>query len=173
MRLKYSYLFLNKANTKKLIDFFNRQQGRAGRFWIPSWIRDVKFTAGFDAADFIVPIEDIDYTNTWQLNKIQGRYLFVLWPDNTYRISKIVSAPTPATLQLKTPLGVTCTAAEAATLMVCFLYFVRFDNDELELTYHTMGVAETELTFKTLHGEKEDILAVTTSSSTTSTTTQP
>jgi hypothetical protein len=171
LRLTHSHLLMTKAATKTLIDFFNTQQGRYGRFWVPSWVRDVKFTAGFNAGDTVVTVENIDYENTWKANRILGRYLFVLFPDNSYVISKINKAPTPTTLQLKTPLGVACTADEAAALFACFLYFVRFDVDELELTYHTAAVAETELTFKTLHGEEEDALSVTTTSTTTTTST--
>lgn len=177
IRLAYSYLLEDITKIKDTIDFFNNKCGRFTPFFIPSWIRDVKISAAFSDTDNIITIEDIDYQTTWQSNKALGRHLFILWPDGTYVCRKIYKAITATTLQLNQAIGVACTEDEAAGLFCCFLYFVRFDIDELEINYQTLDVAECELTFQSLNLTRDGsasqcvIVTTTTSSTTTSSST--
>jgi len=72
------------------------------------------------------------------------------FPDNTEIQRKIISEPTSTELTLDSTLGIACTAAELPFLTISFLYFVRFDIDQLAIVYHTDSSASVKATFKTL-----------------------
>lgn len=164
---KFGYQFWSKAGIQDMMDFFDGKLGRYGHFWMPSWRQDVVVNTPIDAADTSLAIEDIKYDDYWLPNAVDGRFLALIFPDDEIVYRKVISTAGGGTvLNLDGPVGKDCPAGELGMLMVCFLYLVRFDADELEMRYESDSVASCELSFKSVGTE----MTTTTTSTTTTTT---
>jgi hypothetical protein len=153
-RLRASYTGLSRAEIADVSNFFDDKRGRLRPFWIPSWQADIRVVTPFKFDEITIEIEDCEYPTFWLPNKIIGRFLFFEWPDWGYKLQKVMAADdthiTCGTMNRD------CSAAELPFLMVSFLYFVRFDIDELEINYIQPGVGDMELTFKTVYMELDE-----------------
>lgn len=162
IRTKFGWSFYNRSDAFELVKFFDECSGRWENFWYPSWMDDVVLTAPFSSADTTLNIEDIEWTTYWSNTKATGRYLYVLLPDGTEIIRKILSAPTDTTIQVDAAMGTTITST--AGVICSFLYMGRFNRDEMTLVYYTeQGYMETILEMATL----QDVTGTTTTTSTT------
>ena len=150
------WTFESRAAAYNLLKFFDEQRGRWGNFWYPSWMDDVVLTAPFDSIDTVLEIEDIEWTTYWSNTKANGRYLYVLLPDGTEIIRKIISAPSDTQITVDSAMGTTITSTDG--VICCFLYMGRFNNDELTLEYASEGYIATRLMLATL----QDITGTTT-----------
>ena len=108
-------------------------------------------TAAFGSGDNHLHIENIDYLSYW-LNTGAGTYITLLFPDGT-RVNKQVTNASPTTLTLDGTIGKACSSSSLDRLLVSFLLFGRFGQDEIEVGYLTDGVGKTNLTFQTLFSE--------------------
>lgn len=156
IRTKHLHTFATRADAYELVKFFDEQRGRLGNFWYPSWSDDVVLTSPFSSSDTVLNIEDIEWESYWSDTKANGRYLYVLLPNGTEIIRKILSAPSDTTLQVDSAMGTTITST--AGVICCFLHMGRFHKDELVLNYFSEGVIETALQMATL----QDIRGTTT-----------
>jgi hypothetical protein len=139
-----------------LVKFFDECSGRWSNFWYPSWMDDIVLTATFSDSDTTLSIEDIEWVEYWSTTKANGRYLYVLLPDGTEIIRKILSAPSDTSILVDAAMGTTITSLSG--VIACFLYMGRFNSDELTLKYFTEGYAETQLELATL----QDVTGTTT-----------
>jgi len=165
------YLFSTRADLWSLVNFFDARLGRTESFWSPTWTRDVVITDGFLDTDATLVISDIDYQQTWRNFPITGRFLYIEWPDQSYVIVSI-QEDAAGTLTLAGPIGKACALADVGGLFACFLFLVRFEQDEIEIKYYTDTVASCEITFATdgVTGYIDESITVTSTSTTTSTT---
>jgi hypothetical protein len=152
-RLEMDLVPDSPAAIKTVADFFDDRKGRLKPFWASSWQADIKVVGSFDAEATVIDIEDVDYETTWLDNDVDGRYLAFRWPDGTFVYRKVVDAPTATTIELDEAIGRAASDADIAGLLVSFLYFMRFDHDEIEIQYYTSHVAKIRLTMKSVAEE--------------------
>ena len=157
IRMRATWTGLERASIWALREFFMSRAGRFGRFWMPSWHEDVRVTAAFDSAAQTLAIADIDYAASWLPNDCTGRHLLFLFPDGTMACRWVSAAPTATTITLDSAIGTTVTAGELGRLRVCFLYFCRFDMDEIEFAHHCADAASAQLTMATIPHEAPEI----------------
>ena len=153
------YNFYNRADLYELVKLFDEKCGQWGEFWYPSWQDDVVITTPFDSADTVLDVEDIEWDSYWKDNKILGRYLYVLLPDGTEIIRKILSAPTSTSLQVDSAMGTTITSLQ--NVISCFLYMGRFNKDEMNIKWLSETVSEVQIGFTTIK-DNEDVMVTTT-----------
>lgn len=167
--LKAGYLLSGKAEIQDLMDFFDDKKGRWQPFWVPTWQADLVVTAAIDPADTIITVRDVKYSDFWQPNDVTGRFLFFKFPDGSHAVRTVLDAPTSATIRLTSPIGQAVPTDQLDRLLVSFLLFCRFDQDEIEIRFLTDSAAEAALAFRTL--PQEGPAATTTTTTTTSSTT--
>jgi hypothetical protein len=156
IRTRVFWTFTSRSDAYNLVKFFDEQCGRWSNFWYPSWMDDVVLTSPFSSSDTVLEIEDIEWTTYWSDTKANGRYLYVLLPDGTEIIRKILNAPSSTQITVDAAMGVTITST--ARVICCFLYMGRFNTDELTLEYATEGYIATRVGLATL----QDITGTTT-----------
>jgi len=148
--LKGEWLGKTKSETWDIVDFFDSKMGRFLPFWVPSWDTDIVITSSFVAGDSQLTIEDIEYSTFWLPNDLTGRFIIIQWPDESYVCKKIIGAPTSTTIVLDETIGKDADSSMVNNLLTSFLFFVRFDQDELEAKYVTRDVAIMALSFKSV-----------------------
>jgi hypothetical protein len=134
-------------------EFFMSRAGRLDGFWVPSWRNDINVTAAIGASDTTITIEDIDYDTTWFLNSCTGRHLAFFLPDGTTVYRTVETAPSSTTITISSAIGSAVTAGNLNKLMVSFLYYVRFAQDELEASQSIPEIAEYNLTMTSIPSE--------------------
>lgn len=150
--LRFGYLQKLRSELQKILDFFDDKMGRWGNLWIPSWQSDIRVTAPFGAGDNQLTIEDIKFGEYW-LDEMAGSHITLLWPDGTRINRQIIGAPSTTEITLDNTVGKACTASELNRLLVSFLLFARFNQDEIEVEYISDEIGRMSLTFKTLFSE--------------------
>ena len=160
---KNYFQIYSRSDAYELVKFFDEQCGRWGNFWYPTWTDDVVITSTFSNTDTVLDIEDIEWNDYWRHNKTTGKYLYVLLPDGTEIIRRIVSAPSDTQIEVDSAMGTTITSLDR--VISCFLFMGRFNGDELTINWATETVCSAEVEVSTLKD------AITVSSTTTTTTT--
>lgn len=150
LRFRFSFLEMTKSLIRQINDFFDGKLGRLQGFWIPSWQADIVVTEPFDAAANLLNIQDIKYEEYWLCNEVTGRHIFMMFPDREYVCKKIIGVPSSTMITLDSTVGKACSASDLSALLVSFLYFMRFDQDEIETKYASPEVGEMQLSFKTI-----------------------
>ena len=147
--LSTSYLLDGKEEIYNFLSFFDLHKGRKTSFWLPSFLRDIKLTSSVFMGDTILNIGDIGLATYW--NSITtGVFINFRLPNGTNLQRKIISTPSETAIEIESSLGVSLTSVEAANTIVSFLYFVRFDIDEVELQYPTDLAVIMDLFFITV-----------------------
>jgi hypothetical protein len=148
MPLDLPFLIFTKAKIQKLIDFFNAAWGRLENFWFPTWQRDFKVTAGFDSADTVLIIQNMEYLDYWLNGTTNSGHYIALLPmaSDTIVCRKIVAA-TDTTITLDLAVGFDCPQSKVDYLLASFLLYGRFDTDKLVLKYITDNIVRTYLSF--------------------------
>jgi hypothetical protein len=170
MLIEGDHMGATLAEVANLRGLFQSHMGKWKQFWTPTWQRDVVLTAGLTIAGDTITIEDIEYTDYWANNQIIGKYLYLDLPGGAiYR--KVIAWPSTTSLQLDTAVGEDVAVAIAENMLVSFLVPVRFEIDEMELSYHRVNVATTRLRMHTLQKEVMTTTTTTTTTSSVATTT--
>lgn len=144
---RFDFQFSNRAAIRDLVTFFDVHRGRWKGFWIPTWSADLRLAGAVSAGSATIPIKDVKYSDYWAASEQQGRYLVFRLPGGpVYR--KVVGWPSATSLTLDSALGVDLSADAARGVPVHFLLPVRFDSDELKLTFETDSVAKTTISFR-------------------------
>ena len=147
--IKTHNTFYTRADAYEVVKLFDECMGRWGEFWLPSWQDDVVLTDTFLNTDTVLEVEDIEWSDYWKHNKTIGRFLYVLLPNGTEIIRKILSAPSSTQLQVDTAMGTTITSLQ--NVISCFLYMVRFSIDELSLEWKNQVISEADISFITIN----------------------
>ena len=168
-KFKNGFALNTLEDISKLIDFFDYHKGRWGVFWRPSWIDDLLLTTTFSASASVITIQDIEYADFWE-DFDTGNWLMLLWPDNSYVI-KGVSRVSGNQITLNRSIGKECTESDLPNMLICFLSFCRFAQDEIEIQYVSNSFSDIEFTFQSVYSESPLVTTTTTTSSSTSTST--
>lgn len=150
--LKTDFLLNGKAAIWKLLDFFDSKRGRWGAFWLPTWMADFTVTEPFLASATQLKIKDMGYLADW-LGTKAGRYVTLLWPDNTRICRRIIGAPSSTELTLDSPIGRASSSTELKRMVTSFMFLSRFGIDEVEIEHVTDGVAKVILSFQSIFTE--------------------
>lgn len=137
--------------------FFMYFRGRHGRFWMPTWQQDVRVTAAIAATDTTITIEDIDYETSWLTNNVTGRHLYIQFPDGSW-VCRAVLGAAGNVLSLDAAVGTAVDADGLPLMMVSFLLFWRFAQDEIEGVYASMDVVDYQLACMSIPDEAPGIV---------------
>lgn len=144
-QLAFKYSFITRAGIGDFNSLFDYCMGRRGTLWVPSWNKDITLTANIGASDTTIQIRNISYSTYFPATPGTGRYLFFYRSASAWYARKVTATPSATSLTLESSLGTALTMAN--TKMVCFLYLVRFDIDEMEWKFIAPNVAETTVNF--------------------------
>jgi len=154
-RFSATYTFTEREyELAPTVEFFFSRRGRARGFWMPTFTNDLTVTAAIGAGDTHLHVHaDADYAASWLPNATQGRFLFLQWPDGDTACLKVNSVTGGTQLNLDAAVGKACAADKLNRLRVSFLNYVRFDHDDLVISYNTPEVGDIELGMISLIGE--------------------
>jgi len=171
--LQAEYLRADREEVMSVFDFFDLVRGRHISFWFPTWRSDIVVNTAFGAADVTLSVEDFKWEEYFE-HKATAQYLFFAFPDGTTTIRKLISA-TATSITLDQAIGKSVSAEELGQLLVSFLLYGRFDQDEVEVEFMSSEAAKVNLSFRSLPYETPGVITststTTTSSSTSSSTT--
>lgn len=159
LKFTAEFLIQGKEDIQDFIQFFDDQMGRLNGFWFPSWQSDIVITSSFLGAATELTIEDIDYEATYLPNDTTGRHIFVKYPDGIEKYKAIIDADTATNIiTIDSAIGKDCPESQLPYLLVSFLQFVRFDQDELEFKYETDSIITSRVSFSTISLEAPAIV---------------
>jgi len=153
LQLDLGYLWAGIDECAEIRGFFHDCRGKWRQFWCPSWQRDIEITGAIAPADDFLTIEDIDYSASWAISHIIGKYLFLMLPDGTKLYRKVIGWPSATQLNLSSAVGHTVPASQAHLTLASFLLPSRFEVDEMEMTYHRPHVVTTRVRMQSLMDE--------------------
>lgn len=158
----YEYLFKNKTDRFRILNFWQRHYGMLKSFWMPSWVTDFivesDFTSTFNTFDhtpngfdkLFNTFSDLssDYTNPSDPPLLSWGLMWVV--DNNAYVSPIINA-SEGQITLQTPFSETF---PKKAIEVCSLVRkVRFYGDRLSLAHETASVGTVNLKFLEVLGE--------------------
>lgn len=154
MSFSADYVFPTRAEITSFWNFFDSKTGRLSVFWLPSHGRDIVPTAAVGAEETRLTIEPISYATTYFLNALQGRHIYARLPGTAGVCRKITGAGADY-IDIDSALGFAISAAQCARALISFLYLVRFDLDEVEMSYphNRPDFGRAALNFSALIGE--------------------
>ena len=133
--LEMSLLEIDRSTIWDIFKFFDNKMGRLYPFWVPTWNKDIIVINTITDTDTILTIQDIDYNITWLTNDVQGRFIRIRFPDKSIIYRKIVDAG-PTTITLESAVGKNVSTNDLDELLISYLYFVRFESDEISMEYN-------------------------------------
>jgi len=153
-QLNYVYRGLSKAQQFAIESFFIQQRGRWARFWLPVWGNLFQLVTDIALYATYIDIKECGYRNI--LSSSRNR-IYIELQDGS-RISRRVNSITLGSnierLNLNTVMDQTITRASISQFS--FLFLVRFDQDEMELTYEGANCAEIDLSMAELVNEYDE-----------------
>lgn len=143
--VRLPYLCESKTELKALRYFQQQQAGRLLSFWLPMWVADLRVSADV-ASGTAITIEGQEYHARFQSGLNMHKHLAIItWNKmELYGVSSTATAGANTTVTLDRALD---TALDASETVVCPLLLVRFQNDDIEWTYHQDSLAEVNLKF--------------------------
>ena len=152
INMNQRYLFNSREQISNVFDFFDYHQGRLISFWCPTWSKDITLTDGWSASDTVINATGQAENNV--NNDIINRHVMFRLPGSNYQFRQISSANS-TTVTLDRQLGTAVSAANIGSVEVCYINFVRFDVDDIAMTYVSPnpGIAYCDLWF---HGFVEE-----------------
>jgi hypothetical protein len=149
------FLLKDRTEIYWLKYYFDYLKGRWGAFWAPTWQADVKVISEIPAGLNYLYIQDMKYGDYWGSagHEVTGRYLQIKYPNGAVEYRRVTGWPSSIRLNLDAALGQSVAEDALSGLLVSFLLFARFDQDELVLEYLTESVAKAKLRFRAIPAE--------------------
>lgn len=142
-KVKNKYSFITAQGISDFNDLFDSVYGRVGSLWVPSWNRDFFLTEAIGSGDNHLHITDCDYATYYPSTPGTGRYVFIYVNDANWYARKIDSVFSSTQIIMESSLGVSLSLSQIK--YVSILYLMRFEIDEIEWSFITPMVAETEV----------------------------
>lgn len=155
-RTQLNFVGLSFNSTTAYEDFFRRQQGRRGEFWVPTYAQDFTVQQNATAADNKL-IVDADQSDLLTLDpSLRALCLRTSTGATLYR--KIVSwssllGATELVLSEPWPTGILAAQIERASWM----HLSRFASDDMTISWITDGAAQLAWTVESLEAEPPDV----------------
>lgn len=131
---------ITREEIQEFWTLFDHKRGSYGRFWLPTWTRDITMNTAVDSGDVALSVELNDYDSFFLGNDVINRHILFYFPDRSWICRKIMDYSS-GTLTIDTPIGVDLTAAQAEKTMISFLIFSRFESDTVMAQYQAGTVA--------------------------------
>ena len=152
LRLQVGFTGLNAEKSDALIEFFLRQKGKRGAFWMPTWSRDIQPSETVLPAANTFQIDGPDFGEAYADHPV-FRVMIAFWPDGTHQINKVVSiagADSVVTFEdnWSNPVG--------PETRIMWLPLWRFDTDTLSVEWQTDTIAETQFALRTIYAKPDD-----------------
>ena len=142
--LKGSYTFTGRSEIWDVLKFFDSKLGRFSTFYTPTWDNDIVPTAAIAADAVSLTIESSYYT----LAELVGRHLYIRLPSGSAVCREITNLSAATTLVIDSAIGTAVALGDLSKMLISFLPAVRFDVDELKLSYIADVITKTDLPFK-------------------------
>jgi len=152
MTINADFLNFDNDELNDLLGFFDLSKGRWDGFWLPSFNDDVQITSPFADTETTFDIKDIKWSTYWNGMDVVGQYLFFRFPDGSIEYRNITDAPSSTELTIDSAIGTAINSNELPFLQVSFLFFVRFDIDEIEIDRITGTTSDCKLKFTIIYG---------------------
>lgn len=115
-------------------NFFDDHMGRWKGLWFPSFSPDLVLTSDIGASDTTLTVENFTDRDTYYPETPgTGRHIFIYMKSGSWYARKITSHVSGTSIQIDSALGVAVPMSLVS--MVCYLYYGRFDQDEIEWEY--------------------------------------
>jgi hypothetical protein len=137
---KMGWAGFSRPEVYSFTEFYNGGRGRFDHFWCPSWISDVRITAGFGAGDTTLSVAEYDFNAYWAHTDITGQHLIARFANNTWACTQVLSQ-SGTTITIEPPLGTAVAAGGLENIQVCLLNLVRFNGDRLSAVYEVEDIA--------------------------------
>lgn len=151
--ITYSYTFVNREEVFDYITFFNAQQGKLKRFWLPIIRNEFALVDPVSTFDGSLLVVDTGFAEVYQGYE---RIYLELQDGNliTRKVTGVVdNGDGTETLQLETLMDRDIALSEVNLFSRIML--VRFDKDALQLTHSTDAIAEVTMKYLELVREYE------------------
>lgn len=136
----YSWLLKTRAEIRQQKDWLARRNGRQRPVWVPTWTTDMVLAVQASAVDTTLIIEDVGY-RLWYALQAGRRDLAIRLPDGSRILRRITAADQVVAGQER----ITIDAAAGQILPVgtraSYIGLHRLDADQIEIAWHTAGVA--------------------------------
>lgn len=142
--LSGSFIIVSKSNVQDVLNFFDSKRGRFQTFYMPSWDNDIVASAAIDSADQIVNVNFLYLPSS----ELVGRHLYIRFPGGSYVCKEITARPSTTSITLDSAIGTSVSAANLSKMLISYLYEVRFDIDEILVSYISDDIARIKLKFK-------------------------
>lgn len=143
---------LSAERSEALIDFFYRQKGQLGEFWVPEWNVRLEGLAGVGATR--VRVEGHEVANRHDGDEFRKALLGV-WPDGHVEARLIVGITAATNIDDEPVTQIEVSPAFGrSTIGATFhwLYRARFSSDRLETNWITPTVSEMTMAWEVLSG---------------------
>lgn len=142
----YRWVLNSRSDIWKFRQWLSYMSGQMGTVWIPTKMKDVNLTGGFNAGDTQLYITPYGYSE----NELFAHLAFIK-TDGTI-LCRAVDSWTANTVTIDSGLGFTGSMADFDR--ISFLRLYRFTTDRVELNWHTKTRIETTIPIKTVYDEE-------------------
>jgi hypothetical protein len=149
--LYFDWLLHGETEIRTLEDFFFDHKGKWTPFFVPSWHQELVPADDLLSGANQLSIEPVDYDNVYFQESATptrlGNYIFLYDQDGTLWTPKVsnVTGSDPEVLTLNANAAKDWLAGE---FIIGFMYFVRFLDDALELSYEGTDQARAKIGMK-------------------------
>lgn len=147
MQFRYGYTGLSAAQSEELIDFFKRQKGRRGSFWMPLWHDAVVVSETSLGSNDRFQVDEQDFRDAYSDNDV-FKTMIVFWPDCTIETNTIssIGGASDSSVVFEQEWSQEITP----DTKIYWLVRCRFDTDTLDVRWPTTEAAEMQYTLRTL-----------------------
>ena len=150
MEIGFRFLLKERTQQFKLRNFFDKQMGRYGHFFIPTFGRDLRLTSAVGVSDTVLNVnQSDDYYSTYFGNTLTGRYIAIFTPSGNYYARKVTAASS-STITI-TAVGEAIENYQACRISL--LHYCRFTDDQLSMQFKGPWIARGNIGVKILQGE--------------------
>ena len=145
-RIGFMYACNGLNKVAEIDDLFDDRLGRYGLLWFPSWHFDIEITDNIGSSDVTLNIKDIEYSTFFPDTPGTGRHLFFYLKGGSHFEREVTDVPSSTQLTIDSAFGRAVNMSDIK--MSCFLYFGRFDIDEIEWAFPVPTIGITNLYFQ-------------------------
>ncbi len=147
---EFSFLGYSDAKMRQLVDFFNRQKGRQGEFWCPSWTSDFRVVQGVAAGATTLKVAGRKIAD-YYIGSTVEKAIGIMKSDGSWincSVSGLSTDGITTTISLEAPI---LSSIDIPSIIgVYWLNVCRFAVDSMTVQWITDNVCQTVLQIKTL-----------------------
>lgn len=148
------FLGVNRTEIDEIVDFFRRQKGQQGEFYMPTYTEDLRLRSNGASGASVLRVVGSDVALHFA-DSLVYKHIVIFFDDGTKEIYGVTSIDTisdatgqDSRLHLSSPLGQAVTVGNVD--MICWLPLCRLMSDDLVVQWVSDEVANIGVTIKTL-----------------------